>query len=139
MTGIDLRMSRLLGDGENAVIVAADHGFYYGPIDGVRDLPRAIERVADADGLLLTPGMLPHCRRVFASRNRPLLILRLSWVSSYGNQWGYDKCYQAGLLMPEDALALGADVGISSCGLNSGDERTDTRNIRQFAEIIQHR
>ena len=139
MTGIDLRMSRFLGDGENAVIVAADHGFYSGPIDGVRDLPRAIERVTDADGLLLTPGMLVHCTKVFAPRNRPLLILRLSWVSSYGDQWGYDKCYQAGLLMPEDALALGADVGITSCSLNSGDEETDTENIRQFAEIIKRK
>lgn len=139
MTGMDLRMARFLGDGENAVIVAADHGFYCGPIDGVRDLPRAIEKVAEADGLLVTPGMLEHCKQVFAPRNRPLLVLRLSWVSSYGDQWGYDRCYQATLMTPEDALALGADVGITSCSLNSGDERTDTENLRQYAEIIRRR
>lgn len=137
LTGKDLRMARFLNDGENAVIAAADHGFYYGPIDGLQDLPRAVERIRDADGVLITPGMLERCGKVFASRNRPLLVLRLSWVSSYGGQWGYDKSLQSDLMMPEDALALGADVGITSCTLASGDEQTDAQNIRQYAEFVR--
>ena len=137
LTGKDLRMARFLNDGENAVIAAADHGFYYGPIDGLEDLPRAVERVKDADGILITPGMLERCGAVFTGRNRPLLVLRLSWVSSYGGQWGYSKSLQSDLMMPQDALAMGADVGITSCTLNSGDERTDADNIRQYAQFVR--
>ncbi|MCC7145252.1 MAG: hypothetical protein IT443_02270 [Phycisphaeraceae bacterium] len=137
LTGKNLRMARFLNEGENAVIAAADHGFYYGPIDGVRDLPRALERVKDADGVLITPGMLERCGSVFTGRSRPLLVLRLSWVSSYGDQWGYHKSLQSDLMMPEDALAMGADVGITSCSLNSGDESTDATNLRQYAEFVR--
>lgn len=137
MSGKDLRMARFLPEGENAVIAAADHGFYYGPIDGLQDLPRAVERVRDADGILITPGMFERCRDVFVGRDRPLLVLRMTWVSSYGGQWGYEKSLQSGLLTAQDALALGADVGITSCTLNSGDERTDAENIRQYAQFVQ--
>lgn len=137
LTGKDLRMARFLNDGENAVVAAADHGFYYGPIPGVENMPKAVERVKDADGILITPGMFERCGKVFTGRNRPLLFLRLSWVSSYGGQWGYDKSLQSDLMGPEDALAMGADAAITSCSLNSGDERTDAQNIRQYADFVR--
>ena len=61
MTGKEIRFSRLFSRG-NAVIVAADHGEFDGPIPGLIDLPRVLSEAInpEVDGVLLSPGMLAH-------------------------------------------------------------------------------
>jgi len=43
---------------ENAVIVAINHGLYFGPLDGLIDLPTVIKNLQQADGVLLSAGMV---------------------------------------------------------------------------------
>jgi DhnA family fructose-bisphosphate aldolase class Ia len=64
MIGEEIRLSRIFGQG-NAVVVALDHGLYNGPLPGLIDLPRVITTVSKADAILLSPGMVSHCKSVF--------------------------------------------------------------------------
>ena len=54
-------LARLFAGNENAVIVAVDHGLYFGPIEGLIDLPTVIKKLKQADGILLSAGMVQHC------------------------------------------------------------------------------
>jgi len=137
MTGRDIRFSRLLKDGENAVIVAVDHGEFFGPLPGLIDVPEAVESVKEADGILMSPGMVAHCKDTFCMKDGPTLIIRLNWASSYAFQWNYNDSYHTEIISPEEALALGADIGLASCILKTKDEKIDTGNIKVFADIIK--
>ena len=137
MIGKEIRLARLLQDGENAVVVAVDHGEFFGPIAGLTDLPRVVETLMEADGILMSPGMVEHCKAVFCRKTRPALVVRLNWASSYAFQWDYNDAYHTEILPPAEALALGVDIGLASCVLKTKDEKIDTDNIKVFADIIK--
>ncbi|OGO81598.1 MAG: hypothetical protein A2Y21_03805 [Clostridiales bacterium GWC2_40_7] len=137
MIGKDIRFARLLQRGENAVVVAVDHGEFFGPLPGLVDLPKVVESIKEADGILMAPGMVEHCGATFCKTDRPTLIVRLNWASSYAFQWNYNDSYHTEIISPEEALALGVDLGLASCVLKTGNEKTDTGNIKVFADIIK--
>lgn len=71
MSGRDIRMGRLFGAEGKAVVVACDHGMFDGPHKGMADIPRMLAGLGDgADGILLSPGVLPHARGYFGRRGR---------------------------------------------------------------------
>jgi DhnA family fructose-bisphosphate aldolase class Ia len=82
-TGETIRLARLFSEGKNALIVAVDHGLYFGPLPGMIDLPSIIQKVAGADAILMAPGMPAHCQDVFSKRGSPACIIRLNWGSNY--------------------------------------------------------
>ncbi|MFQ6096242.1 MAG: class I fructose-bisphosphate aldolase [Armatimonadota bacterium] len=135
MTGHDIRFGRLLPEAENAVIVAMDHGEFFGPTQGLIELPKVIQSVRAADAILLSPGMVAHCKEAFAQRGAPLVILRLNWSSVYCFQWDYSEGHTVAVITPEEALALGADVGLASLILTTTDESRDAANVENFARI----
>ena len=137
MTGHDIRLGKLFTDGANAVIVAADHGEFFGPTPGIVDLPAAIHAAAEADGVLLSPGMIAHCRRFFQRRGAPLAIIRLNWSTVYCFQWGYHRAPTTKVLSPQQALALGADIALASLTLTMTDEERDRDNVAIFTELAQ--
>ncbi len=138
MLGNEIRFSRFLNQGENAVIVAVDHGICSGPNAGNWNLPAIVENLTEADGLLMSSGMAEKCKNTLFGKAGPILLLRLTWISSYA-PWNYDKSYEVMALSPEEAVMMGADVGLASCNLNSGDERTDAENVRLFADIVRRK
>lgn len=137
MTGSEIRMSRLLQKGRNAVVVAVDHGEFFGPLPGLEDLPSAVGRLSEADGILMAPGMVSHCRATFFGKKAPALVVRMNWASSYAFQWNYNESHHAPVVPPDEVLALGADFGLASCVLKTGSEGVDADNIRVFAEIMR--
>ncbi len=137
MIGRDIRFARFLQDGENAVVVAVDHGEFFGPLPGLINLPEVVESIREADGILMSPGMIEHCRKTFTRKKRPLLISRLNWASSYAFQWNYNDSYHTDVVTPQEALALGVDIGLASCVLKTGNEKTDTENIKVFADMVK--
>ena len=88
-TGEGIRLSRLFSESKNAVVVAVDHGLYFGPLAGMLDLPSVIDRVQQADAILMAPGMPAHCSSVFSRRGAPACIIRLNWGSNYAAMWKY--------------------------------------------------
>jgi len=131
--GESLRLSRLFSDGKNVVIVAVDHGLYFGPLPGMTNLPAVIDQVAGADGILMGPGMPAHCQSVFSRRGAPALIIRLNWGSNYAAQWKYTHSHSVPMLSVADAVAQGADLVISSLTLRNPEEAEDAHNVEVFS------
>jgi DhnA family fructose-bisphosphate aldolase class Ia len=138
MTGKEIRLRRLFSQG-NAVIVAADHGEFDGPIPGLIDLPRALSRAVNraVNGVLLSPGMIGHCGDLFATRDGPLAVVRLNWNSVYAFHWGYSDAAGAVAVTAQEALALGADIVLASLTLRTGSEQRDAENVAVFCQLVQ--
>lgn len=137
MTGKEIRLGRLLGEGK-AVIVAADHGSYMGPFAGIENLPQQIFKYDKADAVLLMPGMIKQCKHFFSRKNAPLCIARLNWASHYCKPYSniYTKGYNEKLNEVEYAVAVGADAIILSLLLGT-DEEANTRNLSQFSQLVE--
>lgn len=137
--GEKIRLGRLFSSSENAVIVAIDHGLYFGPLPGLIDLPTVIHKLAHADGILLSAGMIGHCAGFFSKRGAPAIITRLNWATNYMAQWDYEHSYSVPLLTVDDALHLGADAVVASLTLQGPDQAEDARNVELFARFVQEK
>jgi class I fructose-bisphosphate aldolase len=136
MTGKEIRLGRLFSGGENAIVVAADHGEFDGPLPGMINLPQVLKVVPpQVDGVLLSPGMLLHCGHIFNYRSGPLAIVRLNWNSVYCFHWGYREAVGVPALRAAEAVARGADIVLVSLTLKTGSEATDARNVEVFCEL----
>jgi len=135
MNGKAIRFNRLFGGGQNAAIVAVDHGAEFGSVPGLDDLCAALENLDAADGILLNPGMLHRCAGFFGRKEAPLLILRVTWTTAYCFQWKYSESHTCAILTPEQALATGADFIMACRLLRTESETVDRDNVRIFAEI----
>ena len=136
MTGKDIRLNRLFSRGENAVIVAIDHGYMDGPIPGMENLKRTVTQIDGCiDGILLSPGMLKNLGNAFGYKGAPLPIVRLNWSTVFCFEWGYTKAYAKQAFSVKDAVALGAEIVLVSLTLKTGDERTDAENVELFGKL----
>ncbi len=136
MSGRDIRMEKLLSKGENAVIIAVDHGYMDGPIPEMEDLPETIKKIDPVvDGILLSPGMLKNCKHAFNYKGAPIPIVRLNWSTVFCFEWGYEKAYTVKAFSPKDAVALGAEIALISLTTKTGSERTDVENVELFAKM----
>ncbi len=136
ITGESIRFARLFSEGKNAVIVAVDHGLYFGPLPGMIKLPEVIDRVSGADGILMAPGMPAHCQSVFSKRGAPSCIVRLNWGSNYAAMWKYKHSYSVPIVSVAEAVAQGADIVIGSLSLKNPDEAEDAQNVEVFADCV---
>jgi DhnA family fructose-bisphosphate aldolase class Ia len=137
MTGKDIRLKRLFSRG-NAVIIAADHGEFDGPIPGMIDLPRTLSAAInpEVDGVLLSPGMVRHCAEIFTRRGGPLAVMRVNWSSVYSFHWGYNDAATVPAMSIADALTRGADLVLISLTLQTGSEERDARNVEVFCRLL---
>lgn len=135
-TGEKIRFARLFGDSENVVIVAVDHGLYFGPLPGMINLPDVIGSIAGADGILMSPGMPAHCKDVFYKRESPRLIIRLNWAPNYAAQWQYKHSHSVMMTSVAGAVQEGADLIIGSLTLRNPDEAEDARNVDIFSQCV---
>jgi DhnA family fructose-bisphosphate aldolase class Ia len=134
--GESIRLSRLFSDGKNAVIVAVDHGLYFGPLDGMINLPSVIDKVSGADAILMAPGMPAHCQSVFSKRGAPACIVRLNWGSNYAAMWKYKHSHSVPMISVADAVGQGADLVIGSLSLKNPDEAEDAHNVEVFSSCV---
>jgi len=137
--GKEIRLNKLFSGKRNAVVVAVDHGEFYGPVAGVRNLPVEFQKLTKADGVLMSSGMIEHCKSYFYSKFSPTMIVRLNWSSSNCHHWGYKEGHTVQILAPQEAMALGADIVLASLILQTGSEAVDTENVRVFSQIVQNK
>jgi DhnA family fructose-bisphosphate aldolase class Ia len=135
-TGESIRLARLFSEGKNALVVAVDHGLYFGPLEGMINLPSIIQKVAGADAILMAPGMPAHCQNVFSKRGAPACIIRLNWGSNYAAMWNYKHSYSVPMLTVADAIVQGADLVIGSLSLKNPDEAEDAQNVEVFSDCV---
>lgn len=139
MSGHFIRLNRLFSEGKRAVIVAVDHGEFFGPTAGIMDLPAVIEKVTAADAILVSPGMMRHCGHAFGYRGAPMAIVRLNWSTVYCFQWGYDQARSCQIVGAQEALALGADIALGSLTLSMTDQSMDRDNVALFAKMAEEK
>lgn len=135
MKGADIKLGRLFSKGKNAVVVAADHGEFDGPQAGMYNLPQIFKQMSMADGILLSPGMLPACYESFNYKGAPVPIMRINWSTTYCFQWEYKEARTAIAVSVADAVRLGADIVLISLTLKTGDEKIDAKNIDIFCKL----
>ncbi|MDO8587384.1 MAG: hypothetical protein Q7T82_10120 [Armatimonadota bacterium] len=137
MTGKDIRLNKLFSNGENAVVVAIDHGEFDGPLPGMIDLPEVIKRIdPGVSAVLLSPGMLAHCGHAFGYKGAPMAIVRLNWSTVYCFHWNYNDANTVKAVSAADAVAAGAEIALVSLTLNTGSEARDAANVGVFCELV---
>lgn len=137
MLGQDIKLSRLVNSEKRCVIAALDAGGFFGPYEGLINILETCNKLFESDAILLEPGFIEKCRDVFLSNNAPILITRLNWNTDYCFQWNYSQSRIVKSLSPEHALLMGAEAGIASLSINTGNEEIDSKNIEIFTEIIE--
>jgi len=136
VTGREIRLSRLFADGENAVVIAMDHGEFDGPLPGMINLPEAIGNVySGVSAILLSPGMMAHCGRAFGRRDAPMAMVRVNWSSVYAFHWDYHDAETVQAVSVAEAVAAGADIVLVSLTLKTGSERRDAANVELFCRL----
>ncbi|MBI2843460.1 MAG: hypothetical protein HYX78_08680 [Armatimonadetes bacterium] len=136
MTGKDIRLGRLFSGGENAVVVAVDHGMFDGPIPGMINLPEVVRKVDKAvDAVLLSPGMLSHCQHTFDYKGAPMAITRINWSSHFCFQWDYKEGIAVRAVSVSDAVAAGADIVLVCLTLQTGNEAQDSSNVETWCSL----
>ncbi|MHB0938092.1 MAG: class I fructose-bisphosphate aldolase [Armatimonadota bacterium] len=137
MTGKDIRLGRLFSRGENAVVVAVDHGEFDGPLPGMIDLPEVVKKVdPGVSAVLLSPGMLPHCGHAFNTKGAPLAMVRVNWSTVYAFHWNYNDANTVPATSVADAVAAGADLVLISLTLKTGSEARDAANVEVFCKLL---
>ncbi len=132
----NIRYDRLFNRNERAVIIAMDHCLFDGPIPGMLNLAETASKIdACVDGVLLSPGMLPHCRHAFNYKGAPMAVVRLNWSTVYCFHWNYREAATVAAFTPAEALRLGADIALVSLTLETGSEANDARNVDCFRRL----
>lgn len=135
MTGREMRLARLFSQG-NAVVVAIDHGEFDGPIPGMVNLPKTAKNIdPGVSAVLLSPGMLPHCGDVFATKGAPMVMVRANWSTVYAFHWGYNAASTVQAMSAEEAVSAGADLMLISLTLRTGCEDRDAANVELFCRM----
>jgi len=137
MTGKDIRLSKLFANGENAVVVAVDHGEFDGPLPGMIDLPVVVRKIDSCvDAILFSPGMLSHCGHAFSYKGAPMSMVRLNWSSHFCFHWDYEEGIAVPAMSPADGVAAGADIVLVCLTLQTGSEARDAANVETFCKLI---
>jgi DhnA family fructose-bisphosphate aldolase class Ia len=137
MTGKNIRLSRLFSQGENAVIVAMDHGQTFGPMPGLIDFTAAAERLKEADAVLLPAQMIRFSGSLFLNRGSPTIISRLNWNTIHCEPWNYQEAHIVQALSARAAFTAGAEMLLASLVLQTGNEQYDALNVQQFTQLAQ--
>ena len=136
MSGRDIRLQKLFTGGENAVIIAIDHGYMDGPIRGMENMRETVGKIDPCvDAILLSPGMMKNVGNAFNCKGAPIPIVRLNWSTVFCFEWGYGKAQTAYAFSVKDAVALGAEIVLVSLTLKTGDESNDARNVEIFSRL----
>src|SRR5690242_6587593 len=123
MSGRDIRMQKLFNKGENAVVIAIDHGYMDGPIPGMENLPKTVQAIDPCvDAILLSPGMLKHLGCAFNFKGAPIPVVRINWSTVFCFEWQYNQSRTVPAFSVKEAVALGAEMVLISLTLKTGDE-----------------
>jgi DhnA family fructose-bisphosphate aldolase class Ia len=128
MTGKHLRMRRFARRG-GAVIVPLDHSLFSEPAPAIADLGKLVKTIAetDADGILVTPGMLEHVAPVAGDLN---IILRVD-----GTHTRLGKHLEKIDLITtvENAVTLGADMVVANIFVGADNEDVHLEKLGKLA------
>lgn len=140
-TGKKIRMGRLFNQhSHKALLVAYSHGVIMGPLPGMMtpaEMEAACDAMAEVDGLMIAPGMLPRLEGYFVGRNRPSLLIHMDYQSYVREVLPYDHGGTAQLASVEQALASGADGIMSYLYIGHPDPEIEKLEILRNARLAR--
>ncbi|MDI6640036.1 MAG: 2-amino-3,7-dideoxy-D-threo-hept-6-ulosonate synthase [Methanocellales archaeon] len=132
--GKSVRMERIIDrKSGNTVIVPMDHGISSGPIEGLIDMKRAVDAIAEggADAVLLHKGIVRAGHRGYG---RDIgLIVHLSASTSLGP----DPLNKVRVTTVEEAIKLGADAVSVHVNIGAENEPEMLRKLGETAQICE--
>lgn len=145
-TGKKIRTGRLIDPTTGrSVVIACSHGVMHGPPDGLRtraEVDAAFACFSAADGVMVTPGMLPLVERHFVGRDRPALVMHLDWKSFARTTYppgesGRGEGTLSALADLEAVAATGADAVMTYLYLGQRDTTLEREEIARNARIAR--
>jgi DhnA family fructose-bisphosphate aldolase class Ia len=133
------RMSRLFSSPSGkALIVAWAHAPLLGPIDGLTtaDVRANAQDFTAADGLLVSPAMLPEFAPILSRPARPSVFILAQWqsVSRPLELLGFEEGATANMFEVEDAARAGADGVMSYLYVGWTDPGVEAVQVEAVAE-----
>ncbi|GAA5145760.1 class I fructose-bisphosphate aldolase [Microbacterium pseudoresistens] len=145
-TGKKIRLGRVLDAAtKRGVVVAASHGVMSGPPAGLRtkaEIANVFAQLDEADGVMVSPGMVRHTEDFFAGRNRPGFVLHLDW-KNHGRriytpgQDGRSEGVLAQLASLEEVAASGIDAVMTYMYLGQRDSTLERAEVERNARIVR--
>ncbi|MCD6592129.1 MAG: fructose-bisphosphate aldolase [Thaumarchaeota archaeon] len=137
--GKEIRLGRIFGKDNRALIVAMDHAYIYGPIQGLEKPREVIEQVIEggADAILTTYGVI---RKFYdLMKGRVGIILRIDGGGSkyIVRDWSRLE-YWSLLYRVEDAVKLGVDAVINTVPLGAACEPEALRITARIAAECEY-
>ena len=143
-TGKLVRLGRILRpDTGRSLCIAFSHGALLGPIEGMRteeDMHAVLDTVSGADGVMVSPGMLPRFEQHFVGRAAPALIVMADWQNVGRAQRGGFPSGPGGsdvLVTAEQALAAGSDAIMTYLWLGGDDPDREREEIRRNSLVVR--
>jgi class I fructose-bisphosphate aldolase len=140
-TGKKIRLGRLFNQRSGkSLIIAYSHGVLGGPRPGMMtlaDMRRVTQSMAQADGLMVTPGMLTQLEDAFIGKDRPALVLHLDYQSFSRSILPYNEGATVALAQIEEVVAAGADAVMTYLYLGYTDPEREKMEIERNARLAR--
>lgn len=145
-TGKKIRLGRIVRpESGKAVVVAASHGVMSGPPAGLRtcqEITTVFGQLRGADGIMVSPGMVPLLEDVFVGRDRPALVLHLDWKNHARKiytpgQDGRSEGVLAQLVDLNAVAASGVDAVMTYLYIGQKDTDLERAEIERNARIAR--
>ena len=128
-----------------AVVVAASHGVMSGPPSGLKtrdEIETVFAQLRDADGVMVTPGMIPVVEKTFIGRDRPGFVLHLDWKNHARSIYtpgkdGRSEGVLAQLAHIEEVSACGIDAVMTYMYLGQKDTALEQAEIARNTRIVR--
>jgi DhnA family fructose-bisphosphate aldolase class Ia/ferredoxin len=144
MQGKTLRLARICGQEQKAMLVAADHGLMLGSIKGVENLETTLQKIilGGADGILISPGQAMRIPHLFHGKNTPAMLIRGDYISGFRSltyTLPNQRIQEFKIIPPKKALAMGASAMVVYYLLGRPDDPFDDEatNIRIISKIAE--
>jgi class I fructose-bisphosphate aldolase len=144
MQGKSIRLAKICGQDNRAMLVAADHGLMLGAIGGVIDLEASLTKIikGGCDGILISPGQASHISHLFYGKKAPAMLIRGDYTSGFRTltyTLPNQQIQEFKIIPPKKALAMGADAMVVYYLIGRpddpfDDEATNIKIISQMAE-----
>lgn len=127
--GMKNRLQRIFKEDGRTVMLAADHGYFLGPVSRLEDPHRTIEPLIPyADSLMVTRGVVRNC--IDAKYNIPI-VLRVSGGNSV---IGKDLSNESITVSFEDAIRLNAAAVALSIYVGTDHENQTLTNLTKLID-----
>ncbi|MCS7263484.1 MAG: aldolase [Armatimonadetes bacterium] len=137
--GKHLRMSRIIKPSTGkSIIVAMDHGLFLGPITGLENILKSIEKVVEGqpDALQITAGIASVASKFLKGKNSPGFVLRVDAANIWRSRPEPKEGYHVTVASVEDAVRLGADAIVAFFFIGYETDRQEAENLERLAEMV---